>query len=139
MNKKIILLVMMLMLSGCSSTEPQSSGIDSGKLEVESINKLQSSANIKLDLEYDFAYSDQVVGEYPTFDNTNPITISASDELEITLYGSKAEITDIASAEMVASVNLDANSSYTYDNAEGYTYFKIVAKEPGEAVLSTIR
>lgn len=129
---------MLFSISGCAkeSAQEQSfhSEADNGLLTIEMPAKLLTAADVEISDEYNFAYNSEVIDGLDTYDNSNPITISAESG-EILIYGSTLPIDSVEGMEPIANFTVTTDSnSITIDEMD--TYFKIISSEPTSLVVS---
>ncbi len=118
MKKIILSFTLLIILSGCTQdVNPQKANVDDGKIEVNNIDRLSSASDIIIDNEYQFAYSDAVVEDFPTFKNTGILNLQVDEDATIEISTSNdSEFTDASSSiiELEAGDAVDISSDYQF-------------------------
>lgn len=135
MKIKLLLVVTILLLTGCSTQEPETT-VEANPLEVDSVQKLLSASDVHVTDEYSFAYSNKVVDGIDTYKSGNPITFTSDEEVEFMLISKNEDGSSIDIDEIV----LDESNNYTfqYNNKDNHSSFRISASEEIDIVISTM-
>ncbi|WOO89290.1 hypothetical protein R2F61_00890 [Mollicutes bacterium LVI A0078] len=133
MKNKLMLIAFAIIASGCS-VEAEPSSANNDLLQVEAPSKVLSAADVDLSEPYYFGYSDQVLEGYPTYKNSNPITITVDKPTTLSILGAEEPLEAIDFVAPTEQVELAAGESYQFETS--YSYYEVDSSEPTTAVIS---
>lgn len=134
MKFKYLLVLIAIIATGCGNQEPETTSANSDLMQVESPNKILSVADIDLTEPYYFAYQDQPVENYDTYNTINPISITVDSATTLSIYGSGEPLETVDVTEPYVTVELNAGETYVFESS--FAYYEIDSSEPTTAVIS---
>lgn len=130
----IIMMLILVLTAGCSQQQAEETSANNDLLEVDAPNKLLTAADVDLTQTYNFAYNDQPIEGYDTYDNTNQISITPDQSTTLNVYGADIPTETVDFSEPYVSVDIKAGETYTFESA--FEYYQIDSSNPTSAVIS---
>lgn len=140
MKNLLLIIFCLVVITGCGNKQTvdvKSTKVDNGLMEAEQPDKLLKASDVSINDDiFLFAYSNEVVPEYSTFDNSKPLTITSESDLELKLFTSSEDVRFIDFTEPSSIIELKANQPYTVENIQ--TYNQIWSETDANIVISVM-